>query len=114
MTVHLFVATSSLSCCNFALQHIAKENIDEFDTAVIDKPSLSSSINQYSPNARSTVLSSLKSISFMFFARFFSGTDSSILQSLCKRELGWDEEIPQKELSTWNKWLERIRNDQSR
>jgi hypothetical protein len=36
MTVHLFVATSSPSCCNFALQHIAKENIDEFDTAVID------------------------------------------------------------------------------
>jgi hypothetical protein len=38
MTVHLFVATSSPSCCNSALQHIAKENIDEFDTAVFDKP----------------------------------------------------------------------------
>lgn len=36
MTVHLFGATSSPSCRNFALQHIAKENIDEFDTAVID------------------------------------------------------------------------------
>jgi len=36
MPVHLFRTTSSPSFCNFALQHIAKENIDEFDTAVID------------------------------------------------------------------------------
>jgi hypothetical protein len=33
----------------------------------------------------------------------------SILQSLCKRELGWDEEIPQKQLSTWNKWLDQLK-----
>ena len=28
---------------------------------------------------------------------------------MCKRELGWDEEIPQKELSTWNKWLHQLK-----
>jgi hypothetical protein len=24
-------------------------------------------------------------------------------------ELGWDEEIPQKQLSTWNKWLDQLK-----
>jgi hypothetical protein len=36
-------------------------------------------------------------------------SNSSILQSLCKREIGWDEEIPQKQLSTWNKWLDQLK-----
>lgn len=36
MTVHLFGATSSLSCCNYALQYTAEKFKDEFDTKVTD------------------------------------------------------------------------------
>ncbi|CAC5406218.1 unnamed protein product [Mytilus coruscus] len=36
MTVHLFVATSSPSCCNYALQYTAEKFKDEFDTKMTD------------------------------------------------------------------------------
>ena len=195
MTVHLFVATSSPSCCNFALQHIAKENIDEFDTAVIDtvtrniyvdhcltsadteehaisliqnisnvckrggfkmtkwmtnnrivlesvpEKDRAKNINEIDlseestieralgvywfieddklgfhinvknqPPTRRGILSLVSSVCDpLGIASPFVLIAKSILQSLCKRELGWDKEIPQKELSTWNKWLDQLK-----
>jgi hypothetical protein len=51
----------------------------------------------------------LKAYSTYRIASPFVFIAKSILQSLCKRELGWDEEIPQKQLSTWNKWLDQLK-----
>ncbi|CAG2252827.1 unnamed protein product [Mytilus edulis] len=195
MTVHLFGATSSPSCSNYALQNTAKENKDRFDSLVIDTLTknmyvddcLSSTDTEESaisliknvtelckeggfnmtkwtsnsqnvvqsipekdcarnieewncgddsltdralgvywyikddklgfhinikekPSTRRGILSIVSSIyDPIGIVSPFVLTAKSILQGLCKKEIGWDEEIPNTELSSWNKWLSQLK-----
>ncbi|VDI63376.1 Hypothetical predicted protein [Mytilus galloprovincialis] len=191
MTVHLFGATSSPSCSNYALQNTAKENKDRFDSLVIEtltknmyvddclcstdteegaisliknvtelckeggfnmtkwtsnsqnvvqsipEKDCARNIEEWNcgddsltdralgvywyikddklgfhinikekPSTRRGILSIVSSIyDPIGIVSPFVLTAKSILQGLCKKEIGWDEEIPNRELSSWNKWL---------
>ncbi|CAC5362245.1 unnamed protein product [Mytilus coruscus] len=153
MTVNLFGATSSPSCCNYALKYTAEKFKDEFDTKVTDTVTKNmyvddclSSVDEvekdrskkshewslsnesgvertlgvywfvnddklvfhinrkHKPQTRHGILSVVRSVydpigiafPFVLAAKF-------ILQSLCTRGIAWDEEIPDKKLTKWNK-----------
>ncbi|CAG2245379.1 unnamed protein product [Mytilus edulis] len=191
MTVHVFGATSSPSCCNYALQYTAEKFKDGFDTKVTDTVTknmyvddcLSSvekavslikdvtklcskggfnltkwmtnnetvlesvpekerskkthewslsdesggeraldvywfvnedkrgfNINmKHKPQTRLGILSVVSSVyDPIGIASPFVLSAKSILQSLCKRGIGWDEEIPDNELNKLNKWINQL------
>ena len=191
MTAHLFGATSSPSCCNFALKQTAIDFGDSYDSIVVDtitknmyvddcltsvpseengktlikdvtslckeggfrmtkwisnKPSVIESIpvDERAKEVREWSLDDNLPVERALGVKWFIETDSlgfnikikdksptrrsilsivssvydpigiaspfilsakSILQTLCKSGIGWDDEIPDSELRKWNNWL---------
>ena len=61
------------------------------------------------PHTRRGILSMVSSIfDPLGFVVPFVLSDKIILQRLCKKGLGWDEIIPEKDLSEWQKWVAKL------
>ncbi|KAK3724979.1 hypothetical protein QZH41_017459, partial [Actinostola sp. cb2023] len=135
MTVHLFGATSSPGCANFALKSTAKDHEDEYGGAAADflrndfyvddglksVPSVEEAIKLIKDikgmcakggfNLHKFVSNSKESIfDPIGFVAPLLLEGKSILQELCRYSLGWDEPIPDDIKARWEKWRTELIN----
>ncbi|XP_064645120.1 uncharacterized protein LOC135498666 [Lineus longissimus] len=97
MMVHLFGASSSPSCANYALRQTALENQDLYEKDVTDTL-LKHMYVDYCLRNQPSDESAIPSGTRRRIAKL-------ILQDLCRLKIGWDDDIPEEHLSKWQRWL---------
>lgn len=118
MGIHLFGATSSPSCVNYALQKCAEDNKAHFSQQVIDNILYSFYVDDYLASIASeeeaiSLYIDLGAICAKGSFRLTKWISNSCFhhlysQDLCQRGIGWDDAIPSAVAQEWKDWVEEL------
>ncbi|KAL7840982.1 hypothetical protein SRHO_G00246730 [Serrasalmus rhombeus] len=105
MTVHLFGAVSSPSCACYALRKTAEDNKHMFPTEVIDSVHNNFYVDDFlkSLPSQAEAIQMVKDLAALCHKVTLPA--KLMLQELCRKNYGWDDQIPQSLKQQWIKWL---------
>ena len=103
MTVHLFGATSSPSCANFALRKTAKDNATESNSQAVETVLKNFYVDEKSipETERATLVKTLDFDDVLTERTLGVLQAKIILQELCRKKLKWDDHIFDSDLIKW-------------